>query len=102
MELIDVKHSRLILGERRIRSVSGFSREEPKNPEKPEIQERFGENLFWNNDASLIREGFFLFEPSLTTQLILGWIEMIKVETNGGVWGPFGDSGTYSMDGTNW
>ena len=46
MELIDEKHSRLILGERRIRSVSGFSREEPKNPEKPEIQERFGENLF--------------------------------------------------------
>ena len=59
MELIDVKHSRLILGERRIRSVSGFSREEPKNPEKPEIQERFGENLFWNNDPSLIREGLF-------------------------------------------
>ena len=31
-----------------------------------------------------------------------GWIEMIKVETSQGVWGPFGDSGTYAMPNTNW
>ena len=98
-------NSYFLPGDKRICSVRGFSREEPSNPE------RFGnleisKNL--SSDPSLItlKSDMSLITLKSTTvrfdERHPGWIEMIKVETSQGVWGPFGDSGTYFMPTTNW